>query len=458
MKYSEYQKEIFREVLLGKSNVAVISRAGVGKTATILESFKYTPKNSTTIAIAFNRHIAKELKEKNKTKADVYTFHSLGLKAIGQKFGDIKVDAEKVTNILFKILERKNYSMIGDFKKAVSIAKVSLQDSPEKIYDFLDYYNIDCLPFTKEEFAKIVIQVLRECKNLKNVVDFDDMIWFPFVYDLPLQKYDNIFIDECQDLNASQLNMSLKLKKENSRIFMFLDDKQAIYSFRCANIKYIMSFIDRIDSKRMSLPMTYRCPKKVVEFVKKYVDDYIAFEENPEGNIIEIDESDLFDNIKDDAVILSRFNAPLMELYFKLIKNKMPANIKGKDIGENLLSFIYKYKSKTIKTTINKIEKQKVSLINSNNLDQLDKIDLALLVLKEVNNFSELRDLIKKVFTEVEDKNKILLSTVHSFKGGERNNVYVLERTLIHSENQEEKNINYVAYTRTKSNLYLVKG
>src|SRR5690606_7864339 len=99
---------------------------------------------------------------------------------------------------------------------------------------------------------------------------------------------------------------------------------------------------------------------------------------------------------------------------------------------------IYKYKSKTIKATINKIEKQKVSLINSNNLDQLDKIDLALLVLKEVNNFSELRDLIKKVFTEVEDKNKILLSTVHSFKGGERNNVYVLERTLIHSENQEE--------------------
>jgi len=459
MKYSEYQKSIFREILTGNSNIAVISRAGVGKTATILESFKYIKPNTKSIALAFNRHIAKELKEKNKYNVEVYTLHSIGMRAISSRFSNVKVDNNKVNNILFKLLDKINYPMINEFRRAVSIAKMSLQDSPDQIVNFLDYYRIDIDPFTKEEFCKIVIQCLRKCKEDTKVIDFDDMIWFPFVFDLNIGKYDNIFVDECQDLNYAQLNMILKLKKQESRIFMFLDDKQAIYSFRCAHIKNVMNFIDKLNCKNMSLPITYRCPKKVVEFVKKYVDDYLAYEENIDGEIIEIKYSQLFESLEPNSLVLSRYNDPLIKLYFSLINNKIPAMIKGKDIGDNILSFIKKYKKKTIEKTINSLNTKLLNYssdINSDD-DLSDKIRLAISLLKECNSFTELNDLVKKIFIDVEDKNKVILSTVHSFKGGEKDNVYVLEDTLNHCDIQEEKNINYVAYTRAKKKLFLVK-
>jgi DNA helicase-2/ATP-dependent DNA helicase PcrA len=458
MKYSDYQKAIFRHVLTSKESMAVISRAGVGKTATILESFKYS--KGKTVALAFNRHIAKELKEKNKTKAEISTFHSLGLRAISSKFGNIKVDNEKVAFILLKILDKKNYPMIADFKKAISIAKMSLQDSPDQIVTFLEEYDIDPLPFTSEEFAKIVIKALRLSKENTSVVDFDDMVWFPFIFDLPLGRYDNIFVDECQDLNYAQLNMVLKLKSSTSRVFMFLDDKQAIYSFRCAKINVVMDFIEKLNCIKLSLPMTYRCPKLVVDFVKKYVDDYIAFEENKDGEILQVDVSQFFYNLEPNCVILSRYNAPLIDLYFDLINNKIPANIKGKDIGDNIYSFIKKFKSKDFQKTKDKIKSKKISLINSKEFvkpEIIDQHDLAITLMNQCANFVELKKLISNIFLDVEDKNKVLLSTIHSFKGGEKDNVYVLENTLNHSDVQEEKNINYVAYTRTKNKLFLVK-
>jgi len=465
MKYSDYQKNIFREVLTGKENIAVISRAGVGKSFTILESFKFLPKNTKNIAIAFNRHIAKELKTKNQTNTEIYTFHSLGLRSIASKFGDVKVDNDKITHILYSLLEKKNYPMINEFKKAISIAKVSLNDSPEKIYNILDIYRIDCNPFTKEEFAKIVISALRKAKENVKVVDYDDMIWFPFIFDLQMGRYDNIFVDECQDLNYAQLNIVSKLRKSSSRAFLFLDDKQAIYSFRCAYINVIYNFIEKLNCKHMSLPMTYRCPKKVVEFVKPYVEDYVAFEENKEGEIIEIDRSDLFNHLEKDSVVLSRFNDELLKLYFELIKNKIPAYIKGKDIGDNIFYFIKKFKSKS--DNIQKVKEKiikKQTLVMSKNLpekeenDLLDKLHLSIMLLNEAKDFGELRELVKTIFLDTEDKNKLLLSTIHSFKGGEKENVYVLDYTLIKSESQEEKNVNYVAYTRTKNKLFLVKG
>lgn len=462
MKYSEYQKSIFREVLTGKENLAIISRAGVGKTATILESFKYA--KGKTIGLAFNRHIAKELKEKNRTKAEILTFHSLGLRAISAKFPNIKVDTsgEKVSFILTKLLEKKNYPLIPEFKKAISIAKMSLQDSPEQIVTFLDLYDIDPLPFTSDEFAKIVIQALRKCKENTTMVDFDDMIWFPFIYDLNFSTYENIFVDECQDLNYAQLNIVLKLKSSDSRVFLFLDDKQAIYSFRCARINEILDFIEKLNCKKLSLPMTYRCPKVVVNFVKNYVDDYIAFEDNPEGEIIELKADQFFYNLEKDCVILSRYNAPLLDLYFDLINNKIPANIKGKDVGDNIYSFIKKFKVKDFDKTKEKIKSKRIELVSSkefikNKQAVLDKYELAINLLNECKNFIELKDLIKNIFIDVEEKDKVLLSTIHSFKGGERPNVYVLENTLNHCDIQEEKNINYVAYTRTKNKLFLVR-
>ena len=61
-----------------------------------------------------------------------------------------------------------------------------------------------------------------------------DMIWMPYVFNLPVQKYDFVFCDEAQDLNNAQIKLVLKACKKRGRIFTYGDPHQAIYRFRGA--------------------------------------------------------------------------------------------------------------------------------------------------------------------------------------------------------------------------------
>lgn len=463
MAYSEYQKAIFRDVLNGSGNTAVIARAGSGKTFSILESFKFVPKGKSILALAFNKHIAKELKEKTKIKSEISTFHSLGLKALQGKFGRLLVDINKCDNIIKKIIDYQFYSMIPVFKKSVSLCKMSLQDSPEQIYKLLEHHDVNFYPFSKEEFATLIIKILAKCKEDISCVDYDDMIWFPFVNNLYLGRYDYIYVDEAQDLNPAQLFMIKKLSSETNRTFLFYDDRQAIYGFRCADVDYLNNVVEKFNCKKLSLPISYRCPKSVVALAKKYVPDYQEFDGAIDGSIQEIDASNFIKYIKLNSVILSRFNYPLIDIYYKLLDNNISAKIKGKDIGDNLLSFITSMKAKSFNNLLSKIKKwetNQIDFLKKENKDYsnvFDKTSLIKNLMKRCSSVSELKTLITKLFVDVEEEDIVLLSTIHSFKGGERDDVFILKNTLMYSS-LEEENIVYVAYTRTKKNLYLIEG
>jgi len=55
--------------------------------------------------------------------------------------------------------------------------------------------------------------------------------------------------------------------------------------------------------------------------------------------------------------ILSRINAPLIGLALYFIKEKIPANIQGKDIGNNLLSLIRRSKCKKLPSFLSWLDK-----------------------------------------------------------------------------------------------------
>ena len=77
------------------------------------------------------------------------------------------------------------------------------------------------------------MKLLEQCTGTEDgCIDFDDMIWLPVVLDLPQRKFDRVFIDECQDLNRSQIELSLRAVKPDGRILAVGDPHQAIYSFR----------------------------------------------------------------------------------------------------------------------------------------------------------------------------------------------------------------------------------
>jgi ATP-dependent exoDNAse (exonuclease V) beta subunit len=66
---------------------------------------------------------------------------------------------------------------------------------------------------------------------------------------------------------------------------------------------------------------------------------------------------------------------------------------------------------------------------------------------------NDLKSTIESLFKDVDNTSIITLGTVHATKGLERDVVYLITNTFNES-NQEEKNICYVAKTRSKSELY----
>jgi superfamily I DNA/RNA helicase len=194
--------------------------------------------------------------------------------------------------------------------------------------------------------ASAIEQVLKIGENLarkKIGFDFTDQIWLPLKWQLHEQRwfkpYQFVLVDECQDLNAIQLELAIALAGQGRMLFVG-DPKQAIMGFAGADCNSYQNIIDRTQATELPLSICYRCPKTHVELVRKNFPE-IAIEPNSiaiPGHIESITESDLWSNkpcrlITGDMVIC-RKTAPLVTLCIRLIAKGIGATVKGKAIGE----------------------------------------------------------------------------------------------------------------------------
>ena len=90
-----------------------------------------------------------------------------------------------------------------------------------------------------------------------------------------------------------------------------------------------------------------------------------------------------------------------------------------------------------------------------------DKVKTLLFLAKLSDNISDLKNKIKSIFTdEIEG---ICLSTIHKIKGLEANRVFIIRPDLLPMkcvkdwQYIQEKNLEYVAYTRAKTELIIDK-
>lgn len=464
--WSAYQKDIFKDISKGNDHTVVIARAGSGKTSTIVEGFKYLPRGKKTLMVAFNKSIAEELKQRAPSYVDVMTLHSLGYRAIKQTFGnDVVLDNNKCFTIVKEFIDESDFELNISICKCVSLCKGFLVDAPLKIGELMDKFDIEIFDLKREKFIEIVIKTLGKCKAANKIVDFDDMIWFPFVYRLNVGKFDVVFVDEAQDLNAAQMAMVMSAVKTDGRIIAVGDPAQSIYQFRGADSEAIPNFINRLKAKTLPLSVTYRCPKKVVKIAQEVVPDLEAAANADDGLVSDLDSSELLKKVKPGDFVLSRTNAPLIKYCLALLKNGVPANIQGRDIGSNLQYFIKKSKAKTINSFIDYVNawrEQEVKRLMSEKKDTsiaIDKAECLLNLCEGILTIKDLKETIEKLFNDVDDASKVIFSTTHKAKGLERDRVFVLINTYRYGPGVtgEEANLWYVAVTRAKSELYLVR-
>lgn len=463
--WSNYQNNIFSEVKFGSKHIIIEARAGAAKTTSLVESLKHIPTNQNWLVVAFNKKIADELKLRTPEGGSVFTLHALGLKCISSTYEKVTVNNDKIFSITEKIIGKDDslWDIRNAASKTIAFAKATLSSKTNEIDDLIDQFDIEIFDYDRNKFIAQTIACLDLCKSQTHVIDFNDMCWFPNVLKLNIPTYDNIFIDEAQDLNLSQIKFALKLVKPSGRILSFLDQFQNIYGFRAANGETVINTLQDLEPKSLPLSICYRCPSSVVKEAQKYVKDIEVAPNAKEGEVKRISTSEMYKLAKPGCFIISRTNAPMIGICLKFLKEGIPANIQGRDVGANLLALVKKSKAKTIaklhsyidswelKETARLMKKKKdISSVK-------DKAECIRALAEPCSTVAQVKESIKNLFADDDSKKKVLLISVHRAKGDERDQVFLLWSTFF-GDDQEANNLRYVAITRSKDKLYYVQS
>lgn len=471
LNWSEFQKNIFKDIAKGEGHTIVEAYAGASKTTSIIESLRYIPKGKKSLLLAFNKKIQEELRSRAPSYTETLTFHSLGFRAIKQRFGSVELDDNKVFDLVKSQLDDYDVDLITNICDTVAYCKYGLMDAPAHIESIIDNFGIDICEINRDLFISLVIKTLSLDKKITDKIDFNDMCWFPFVYNLPLGQYDFVYIDERQDLNKSQLVMAKKACKNNGgRIIAVGDENQALYSWRLADTSIIEDLKKQDKSKILPLPISYRCPKKVIELSKNWVPDISCPDSAIEGEINNISLNELYKKATPGCFILSRTNAPMIKICMQFIRLGIKANIRGRDVGKQLSYLIKKSKKKRIDAFLRWLEvwkNEEVTKLKSKNINTenvLDRYECLTNLCDECSSLEEVSKKLKDLFNDSDENNIIILSTVHRAKGLEKDDIFILRWTyrvwLDNLESierpNEEANIAYVAATRCKKRLFIV--
>jgi hypothetical protein len=183
----------------------------------------------------------------------------------------------------------------------------------------------------------------------------------------------------------------------------------------------------------------------------------------------------MLETVKENDFILSRKNAPLAKICIRLIKKGVRAKIKGRDIGQGLLSRLKSLDIEDLSALPNALfawehqEARKYATLDADlaaeKLELVrDQVDLFLCLSEGLTYISELEGRISSFFVDDAEKGNVCLSSVHKAKGLEAERVFLLQETFVRKSkegkivsNQEEENIRYVAITRAKSDMFWVK-
>lgn len=496
---SIYQRQIFNEIEQGCGNMVITAAAGSAKTTTIENCLRFIPKDKKALFLAFNVSTVQKLKDEIVTDNEVkiMTFHGLGNRILREndiissntviddfKYSRyVKAHIEEISTYgEYKTLENLKYTYLNNILGLVNYCRYYLSFTTKEIERTAKIYGITPV---RDEF-EVVRSVLLWGKENIETIDNTDMIWLPNVLNLETKfyRYDFIFIDEAQDTTIAHQNMVDKCFRRATRFIAVGDPKQQINVWCGATQEAIDNYLKRPNTKHLTLPISYRCPNKIIQKAKAY-SHYIEAAPNAIDGIIREDVS-LYD-AKGGDIILCRVISKLVEAYLKLLKGNKKAYLKGNDaVRETYLELISSVKANRIDTTcatqdglIPQLYKMyfdlKYKCINEMNIDENDVMyrpDLvnlydnieALKILSEgISTVDELIDKVKVIFTG-DEKDAIMLSTIHKAKGLEANNIFILCPSLMTNkmakktwEIEAEANLNYVAITRAKISLNYIK-
>jgi len=262
---SKYQVGILEWVLNGKGNGACKAVAGAGKSSTLrmvalaLELLGYKP--SDVRVIVFGKENSKQLINKfgPSWKDSISTLHSCGFRILQQEVGRFKPN-ERVNGQKYRWIAQELGFVASRRNPTNQLVREKAIEKPDDLYRMIDlvrltlsraksgdieqlatHYNIEGIlkPAVVAEAIREILKV-GEQQAIKHVIDYTDQIWLPVKWELHkkpwFKPYKFVLIDECQDLNAAQLELAIALAGRSGRLLFVGDPRQAIFGFAGAII------------------------------------------------------------------------------------------------------------------------------------------------------------------------------------------------------------------------------
>lgn len=295
------------------SPALVVAGAGSGKTRTLTAKFSHLVNNGhdpkRILAITFTNKAAQEMKSRLIEMTGlgfqafqwVRTYHSaclMILKRHCEKAGyssPILVFSVYQQQKLIKELCVKNNIEKKHANKILSmISRAKNFGNPQKyfdlkpgffavkIQDLFDQYEERLKEMNSVDFDNILLKTRDLLRNNKSIREY-------------YQNYFSyILVDEYQDTNNLQEDLTNLLLGENQSLFCVGDDWQAVYGFRGSNVNHFLDFPQKYkNSKIFRLEENYRSADEIVQAANDLIDynpdkmDKKCFS-NKKGGVIEI--------------------------------------------------------------------------------------------------------------------------------------------------------------------------
>jgi superfamily I DNA/RNA helicase len=253
------------------------------------------------------------------------------------------------------------------------------------------------------------------------------------------------------------------------------DDYQAIYGFTGADADALDLIARDFNCQELPLTVSYRCPQAVVKFAQQWVDD---IQHAPTAVVGEVRRSTMVEFLKRNdltggTAVLSRVNKPLVALAFRLIRQRIPCRVEGRDIASRIVKLIQRWKVKSLDGLEKKLdtylEKETVKLLAKKQEAKLAEVEDAVETVRVVIDQCRLEkktqvqdavDYVNGLFAD-NVKDMLVLSSIHKSKGREWQRVFWLDR---HGtcpskwarqawQQEQERNLMYVAATRAQELL-----
>jgi superfamily I DNA/RNA helicase len=379
-----YNMEQKKAIISPKEKILCIAGAGSGKTSVLTKRIQFLNKykkvrGEKILAITFTRKARTEMQKRLESlgiKAVVETFNSFSEKILlkyGGKIYGRRVRLagyqEKMMAIL-RALDNQGISLENAIvryfsdnqrrnKTAYQLQNMFMNDC-FSVFEYFKTTNkkIDKIDFGKDYGnAEMIINIVKylekhmQVQGLRTYADqVNDTINFFKLHPKFIPEFDNILVDEFQDVNSNQVELLDLLKSKN--LFCVGDPRQSIFGWRGSDVNYILDFKKKYPlAEIINLKKNYRSNSHIVNLMNKSIQDMkmpdleSSFEGEKHVKLVNLSsEKEEFEFVIEtllnleiplhDAFVLARTNRQLTE-FSQLLKAKgVPHILKNDEVRE----------------------------------------------------------------------------------------------------------------------------